>query len=148
MPLIQLIMALINCKECGQQISDSASVCPHCGAPVIRDVFCPSCGTKVPENVKFCPNCGGQIYPVSETAKAGKKDKLVAGLLAIVLGGLGIHYFYLGKTTAGVLTIVISLVSCGIWPVVMFIQGILMLIMSEEDFDSKYVDNDRTFPIF
>ncbi len=148
MPLIQLIMALINCKECGQQISDSASVCPHCGAPVIRDVFCPSCGTKVPENVKFCPNCGGQIYPVSETAKAGKKDKLVAGLLAIVLGGLGIHYFYLGKTTAGVLTIVISLVSCGIWPVVMLIQGILMLIMSEEDFDSKYVDNDRTFPIF
>ena len=148
MPLIQLIMALINCKECGQQISDSASVCPHCGAPVIRDVFCPSCGTKVPENVKFCPNCGGKIYPVSETAKAGKKDKLVAGLLAIVLGGLGIHYFYLGKTTAGVLTIVISLVSCGIWPVVMLIQGILMLIMSEEDFDSKYVDNDRTFPIF
>lgn len=141
-------MALINCKECGQQISDSASVCPHCGAPVVRDVFCPSCGTKVPENVKFCPNCGGQIYPVSETAKAGKKDKLVAGLLAIVLGGLGIHYFYLGKTTAGVLTIVISLVSCGIWPVVMLIQGILMLIMSEEDFDSKYVDNDRTFPIF
>ena len=148
MPLIQLIMALINCKECGQQISDSASVCPHCGAPVVRDVFCPNCGTKVPENVKFCPNCGGQIYPVSETAKAGKKDKLVAGLLAIVLGGLGIHYFYLGKTTAGVLTIVISLVSCGIWPVVMLIQGILMLIMSEEDFDSKYVDNDRTFPIF
>lgn len=141
-------MALINCKECGQQISDSASVCPHCGAPVVRDVFCPNCGTKVPENVKFCPNCGGQIYPVSETAKAGKKDKLVAGLLAIVLGGLGIHYFYLGKTTAGVLTIVISLVSCGIWPVVMLIQGILMLIMSEEDFDSKYVDNDRTFPIF
>lgn len=141
-------MALINCKECGQQISDSASVCPHCGAPVVRDVFCPNCDTKVPENVKFCPNCGGQIYPVSETAKAGKKDKLVAGLLAIVLGGLGIHYFYLGKTTAGVLTIVISLVSCGIWPVVMLIQGILMLIMSEEDFDSKYVDNDRTFPIF
>ena len=141
-------MALINCKECGQQISDSASVCPHCGAPVIRDVFCPSCGTKVPENVKFCPNCGGQIYPVWETAKAGKKDKLVAGLLAILLGTLGIHYFYLGKTTAGVLTIVISLVSCGIWPVVMLIQGILMLTMSEEDFNSKYVDNDRTFPIF
>lgn len=148
MPLIQLIMALINCKECGQQISDSASVCPHCGAPVVRDVFCPNCGTKVPENVKFCPNCGGQIYPVSETAKAGKKDKLVAGLLAILLGTLGIHYFYLGKTTAGVLTIVISLVSCGIWPVVMLIQGILMLTMSEEDFNSKYVDNDRTFPIF
>ncbi|RJX18994.1 MAG: zinc-ribbon domain-containing protein [Desulforudis sp.] len=26
-------MALINCKECGRQISNKAEVCPHCGAP-------------------------------------------------------------------------------------------------------------------
>lgn len=26
-------MALINCHECDQQISDQAPVCPHCGAP-------------------------------------------------------------------------------------------------------------------
>ncbi len=24
-------MALINCPECGKQISDSAKMCPHCG---------------------------------------------------------------------------------------------------------------------
>jgi hypothetical protein len=27
-------MALTNCKECGKQISDAATACPHCGAPV------------------------------------------------------------------------------------------------------------------
>ena len=27
-------MALISCTECGKQISDKASACPHCGAPV------------------------------------------------------------------------------------------------------------------
>lgn len=27
-------MALVNCKECGEQISDKASSCPKCGAPV------------------------------------------------------------------------------------------------------------------
>ena len=27
-------MALINCKECNNQISDTASACPKCGAPV------------------------------------------------------------------------------------------------------------------
>ena len=27
-------MALINCPECNVQISDSASACPHCGAPL------------------------------------------------------------------------------------------------------------------
>lgn len=27
-------MALINCPECGQQVSDKAEVCIHCGAPL------------------------------------------------------------------------------------------------------------------
>jgi hypothetical protein len=27
-------MALIDCQECGKQISDKASACPNCGAPV------------------------------------------------------------------------------------------------------------------
>ena len=138
-------MSLINCKECGQQISDAASVCPHCGAPVVTDIYCSHCGTRIPENTRYCPNCGEGVAPCDVT---GKKDKVVAGLLAIFLGGLGIHYFYLGKTTAGVLTIVISLFSCYIWTLVMFIQGILMLTMSDEDFNAKYVENDRTFPLF
>lgn len=28
-------MALINCEECGKEISDKAISCPHCGAPLI-----------------------------------------------------------------------------------------------------------------
>lgn len=27
-------MALINCHECGKQVSDTAQICPNCGAPV------------------------------------------------------------------------------------------------------------------
>jgi len=27
-------MALINCPECGKQVSDAASACPHCGHPI------------------------------------------------------------------------------------------------------------------
>lgn len=27
-------MALINCPECGQQVSDKAEICIHCGAPL------------------------------------------------------------------------------------------------------------------
>ena len=75
-------------------------------------------------------------------------DKTVAGILAIVFGGLGIQYFYLGKTTAGILTIVITFCSCFIWRIIMLIQGIMMLTMSEEDFRAKYIDTDKTFPIF
>ena len=143
-----IVMALINCKECGQQISDAASVCPHCGAPVVKVVYCPACGTKVPGNVRFCPHCGGRIVPPSSMAQAGGKEKVVAGLLAIFLGWLGIHYFYLGKTTAGIITIVLSACTCGIWSLLMLVQGILMLTMSDADFEEKYVDNEKTFPLF
>ena len=140
-------MAIINCKECGGQMSDSASFCPHCGAPVAKDVFCPECGTKVPADARFCPQCGknlSQEYPVGFYAK----DKTIAGIFAILLGSLGIHYFYLGKITAGILTIVLSVCTCGIWSLLMFIQGIMMLVMSDREFQEKYVDNDRTLPLF
>ncbi len=140
-------MALTNCKECGKEISDSASVCPHCGAPVVKDVFCRKCGTKVSENTKFCPTCGEPVAASGAVGEKGK-DKLVAGLLAIFFGGLGIDYFYLGKTTAGVICIVISLFSCYLWGVLMFIKGIYMITLTDETFNEKYVDNDRTLPIF
>lgn len=29
-------MALISCRECGNQVSTEAPVCPKCGAPVAR----------------------------------------------------------------------------------------------------------------
>ncbi|PHM16443.1 MAG: hypothetical protein CJD30_11535 [Sulfuricurvum sp. PD_MW2] len=32
-------MALINCEECGKEISDKASICPHCGAPVEHEII-------------------------------------------------------------------------------------------------------------
>lgn len=31
-------MALINCPECGQQVSNAAEACPHCGFPVARSL--------------------------------------------------------------------------------------------------------------
>ena len=137
-------MALINCQECGKEISDTASVCPHCGAPVVKEVYCSKCGTKVPENVQYCPACGAAM----NTTAAPKKDRIVAGLLGIFLGTLGIHYFYLGKTTAGVISLILGLCSCGIWGIVMFIQGVLILTLTDEAFMAKYVDTEKTFPLF
>ena len=100
--------------------------------------------TRIPENIQYCPSCGAR------TGCAGKprKDKTAAGLLAIFLGGLGIHYFYMGKTTAGIISLIIGLCSCYIWGLVMLIQGILILTMTDEAFMAKYVDTDKSFPLF
>ncbi|MER3495845.1 MAG: hypothetical protein C4320_02945, partial [Armatimonadota bacterium] len=44
----------------------------------------------------------------------GVEKKITAGILAIILGSLGIHKFYLGYTSAGIIQIVLSLCTCGI----------------------------------
>ena len=72
----------------------------------------------------------------------------VAALLAILIGSLGVQYFYLGKTGAGLITIGLSLITCGFWSVVTLIQGILMLCMTNETFRQKYVETTSTFPLF
>lgn len=74
--------------------------------------------------------------------------KLLCGLMAIFLGYLGIQYFILGKTWGGILTILLSCITCGCWSIITLIQGILMLCMSEEEFKRKYIDNPATMPLF
>jgi TM2 domain-containing membrane protein YozV len=75
--------------------------------------------------------------------RADKKNKLVAALLAIFLGSLGLHRFYLGQVRQGVLYIfcLVGLGAVGLWvlvPVVAFIEGIVLLTMSEQRFDAIY----------
>ncbi len=80
------------------------------------------------------------------------KQKLVAGLLGIFLGALGIHKFYLGYQKEGIIMLVVSLVgslACGLGPAIMgvigLVEGIMYLTKSDEDFKSIYVDNQKTW---
>lgn len=56
------------------------------------------------------------------------KSKLVAGLLGIFLGSLGIHNFYLGFTKRAIIQIVVSVVTCGAGGIWGFVEGILILL--------------------
>lgn len=76
------------------------------------------------------------------------KDKTVAGILAILIGTLGIQYFYCGKVAGGLITILLSVVTCGAWWIVTLIQGIMMLTMTQAQFEQKYVNTPNTFPLF
>ncbi len=57
-----------------------------------------------------------------------RKSKLVASLLGIFLGGFGIHRFYLGYTTIGIVQIIVTVLTCGVGHIWGFIEGILILI--------------------
>lgn len=100
-------------------------------------MYCKSCGTQISEGVKFCPNCGkeaGNQHPVGQVqGKTGDKSRIAAGLLGILIGGLGIHNFYLGYTGKAVaqllltVTVFFAFVSW-IWGL---IEGIIILTNKE-----------------
>lgn len=73
------------------------------------------------------------------------EKKIVAGVLAILLGGLGIHKFYLGYTTTGIIQIVITIVTCGAGSLIGLIEGIIYLVKSDEEFDNTYVHNQKNW---
>ena len=137
--------------------------CPVCGnvtyssSPLIK-VKCQNCGCVYNVNGGNAPqqgmgnnngyqnNTGGDVF---STGPSGK-SRGVAALLAILLGALGIHYFYLGKNTAGVICLILTLLSCGIAATLLsimgLVQGILMFTMSEQEFENRYVYTNSTFP--
>lgn len=55
------------------------------------------------------------------------KSRLAAGLLGIFLGGLGIHRFYLGYTTLGIVQLLVTLFTFGAGAIWGFVEGIMIL---------------------
>jgi len=107
-------MALVNCRECGKQISDQAAACPSCGAPILGR---------------------SQSQPVPVVV-AAPKSRSAAVLLAMLLGGLGLHKFYLNSPGWGV----IYLFFCWTFipAIIGFLEGLGYLFMSEQAFQQKY----------
>jgi TM2 domain-containing membrane protein YozV len=64
------------------------------------------------------------------------KDRNTAGILGLLLGGIGVHKFYLGQTGLGILYLLFF------WTMIPaiagFIEGIILLTMSDEAFAQKY----------
>ena len=55
------------------------------------------------------------------------KSQLVAGILGITMGGLGVHRFYLGYSEIGIAQIAVTLFTCGLGGLWGFIEGIMIL---------------------
>jgi TM2 domain-containing membrane protein YozV len=84
------------------------------------------------------------------TSASGSKSKIAAGLLAIFLGGLGIHKFYLGYTGPGLVYLLtntvgwivtifmLGLPNIALW-IIALVEGIIYLTKSDEEFEQMYV---------
>jgi len=75
------------------------------------------------------------------------KNRVYAGLLAIFLGFFGIHKFYLGYTKAGLIMLIVSVLTAGYGLIVMaiigIVEGIIYLKKSNKEFNEIYVLGEK-----
>ena len=108
------------CTRCGAPNDADARYCTQCAAPL----------TPVPRRPDVTPP---EPYPPPPAYAApapydpAAKSKLMAGLLAIFLGWLGVHRFYLGQTNLGLAHLALGLIGLGLTPITC---GVILLAAS------------------
>lgn len=84
----------------------------------------------------------GNIVKNKEESK-----RVLAGVLGILLGSLGIHKFVLGYTNQGIILLVLFFATCGIasavTSIIGLIEGIIYLTKSDEEFIEIYQTNKK-----
>ncbi len=119
--------------------------CYHCGEEVNEtDVFCKYCGVRLNELAYYCRNCGKEISAIDaaclhcgyqnkdQRQRYTVKSRIVAGMLGIFAGGLGIHNFYLGYSSKGFIQLMLSILgifTLGITSIISLIWGLIEGVM-------------------
>lgn len=84
---------------------------------------------------------------MSDIKPAGAEKKIAAGICGILLGALGIHKFILGYNTAGIIMLLVTVLTLGIAGFIVgiigLIEGIIYLTKSDEDFVATYITGKK-----
>lgn len=124
--------------------------------------FCTKCGAVNDDLAQYCTNCQAVLTPVvggyqpmqsvnagplTDWKALGADKKLAAGIVAILIGSLGIHKFMLGYTKEGVIMLLVTVLTCGIAAVVPgiigIVEGVLYLTKSDEEFVRTYIQGQK-----
>ena len=105
--------------------------------------YCYKCGKQVFDECEICPNCGCRQPNVVNVSSTQSSDvlpsRVICAILAIFLGWVGAHKFYLGRTGQGILYLCLALFTCGVIPAIIgFCEGLTYLSMNNEAFRVKY----------
>ena len=131
------------CRNCGEKIDNTNCFCTNCGwDPKLGNSFCCKCGARTLPHQVTCLNCGQNL--ASQMIESDR-NMYIAAILAFLLGAFGIHDFYLGYTSRGVIKIVLTLLVVtsfisGIWSIVY-----LVLILTVKMGDSKGLPLKKRF---
>lgn len=95
--------------------------------------FCRACGAPIDPRAEICVHCGVRQRPI---VVRSPKSRITAGLLALFLGGFGIHRFYLGQPVLGILYLLFFWTF--IPAMVAFVEALVFFFSSDAAFDAKY----------
>lgn len=163
------------CTRCGASNLDTDQFCRSCGAPLVKPRAAYGHGASsgsaqqtypsstfgasqqqpqsddlpYPGYQGYSPQPGHQNFAMAaqDWRSLGADKKLAAGILGILIGGLGIHKFVLGYKTEGLIMLLVTLLTCGFGAMIFgpigLVEGILYLVKSDEDFVKTYIQNKR-----
>ena len=92
---------MITCKNCGTESPDDSVFCQTCGKKLQEENNSSGSGTKKTFPAEFSP----------EDSDISSKSRLIALLLAVLAGLMGIHHFYSGKISIGIALAFMTLLS-------------------------------------
>ena len=132
-------MAIVSCPTCAAQMSVQEK-------DLGKQVRCPKCsGTLLAQ----APHNGIQEakpLPAPPSIPAGVRSyRLETAMLALSLGAFGAHKFWLGKSTAGIVTAAASVTCFGfpfVW-VIGVVEAINYLKLTDAEFLTTYQDGPR-----
>lgn len=147
------------CATCGAALEPSGRFCSQCGSrlqelsPEFQSdpapnplppaeaanlpegfVFCRGCRHSIHHSAQTCPRCGAVQFAVTQASTG--KDRMTAAILALLLGGIGVHKFYLGRPVQGVFYFLFFWLLIPTF--IALIEGIVFLSMSDDCFQRKY----------
>jgi TM2 domain-containing membrane protein YozV/Tfp pilus assembly major pilin PilA len=97
--------------------------------PTAGMISCGACKNTLHESAPICPHCG------ASQRSRGYKSKLTAGLLAILIGGFGVHRFYLGQWWG---IFYLLLFWTAVPGLISIIEGIVFLVTNQESWDERH----------
>jgi TM2 domain-containing membrane protein YozV/RNA polymerase subunit RPABC4/transcription elongation factor Spt4 len=140
------------CRSCGAEVDAAAFACPKCGVPPKKGKkFCQNCQAATSPDQVMCVECGTKLAAASAISlDTTGSNRIVAALLAILIGSFGVHKFIMGYTKEGVIMILVTTIgsflfglgALAMW-IVALIEGITYLRMSDEEFETTYIQGNK-----